>query len=184
MSTATITAPIQTGTWNVDPAHSKVGFSVKHMGISNVRGEFTEFEGVLEIGETLADSVARGTVKVGSVTTNEDKRDEHLRSSDFFGAKANPELRFESTSIDQINDDEFRITGNLTMNGQTNTVTLDAEYQGGETDPWGGERVALEVSGHLNRAEYGMTFNQALGSGNMLVGDKVQLSLDVEAVKA
>src|SRR5579859_874485 len=179
-STATV---IPTGTWSVDPAHSKVGFGVKHMGIATVRGEFTDFEGTLEIGEDLSSARAFGTVKVQSVNTNEPQRDDHLRSADFFDAAQYPEIRFESDKIEALDDEEFRITGQLTIHGVTNEVVLHAEVQGTDIDPWGNERVGLEVTGQLSRGDYGMKFNQALGSGNVLVGDKVKLALDISAVK-
>ena len=177
------TTSIPTGTWNVDPAHSTVGFAVKHMGIATVRGEFTEFEGTLEIGDDLDSAHAYGTVKAQSVNTSEPQRDEHLRSPDFFDAARYPELQFESTSIEALDDAEFRIVGKLTIHGVTNDIVLHAEVQGTDTDPWGNERVGLEVTGQLSRADYDMKFNQALGSGNMLVADKVKLSLDISAVK-
>ena len=185
MSTQSITTtiPVPTGTWAADAAHSKVGFAVKHMGIATVRGEFTEFEGRLEIGEDLATSKAYGTVKVASVDTNEAQRDAHLRSPDFFDAEAHPEMTFESTRIEALDDESFRITGNLTLHGTTKEIVLHADVQGTDVDPWGNERVGLEITGQLSRGEYGMTFNQALGSGNMLVADKVKLALDVSAVK-
>ncbi len=182
MSTVSPTA-VPTGTWNVDPAHSKIGFSVKHMGIATVRGEFTEFQGTLDVGENLASATARGTVKVQSVDTNESQRDEHLRSPDFFDAAQYPELTFESTGIEADGDDAFRITGNLTIHGVTQPIELRADVQGTDVDPWGNERVGLEIAGQLSRGDYGMTFNQALGSGNMLVSDKVKLALDISAVK-
>jgi polyisoprenoid-binding protein YceI len=184
MSTTTSTPTlIPSGTWAIDPAHSKVGFAVKHMGIATVRGEFKQFEGTLEIGEDLSSTEARGTVKVQSVDTNESQRDDHLRSPDFFDAARYPELSFESTSIEELDEETFRITGNLTIHGVTNEIVLHAEIQGTDVDPWGNERVGLEVIGELSRGDYGMKFNQALGSGNMLVGDKVKLSLDISAVK-
>jgi polyisoprenoid-binding protein YceI len=182
MSTSTTTI-IPTGTWTVDPAHSKVGFAVKHMGIATVRGEFKEFEGTLTIGEDLSSAIASGTVKVQSVDTNEPQRDEHLRSADFFDAAAHPELRFESTGIEALDDEEFRITGKLTIHGVTNDIVLHADVLGTDIDPWGNERVGLEITGQLSRGDYDMKFNQALGSGNMLVADKVKLALDVSAVK-
>ena len=182
MSTTTATA-LPTGTWNIDPAHSKVGFAVKHMGIATVRGEFTEFEGTLEIAEDLSSAKAYGTVKATSVDTNEPQRDDHLRSPDFFDVAQYPELRFESTSVEALDDEEFRITGKLTIHGVTNDVVLHADLQGTDIDPWGNERVGLEVTGQLSRGDYGMKFNQALGSGNMLVADKVKLALDISAVK-
>jgi polyisoprenoid-binding protein YceI len=179
-----ITTPvIPTGTWSIDPAHSKVGFAVKHMGIATVRGEFTDFEGTLELSDDLSTAKAYGTVKVQSVDTNEPQRDEHLRSPDFFDAAQHPELTFESTEIEQLDEETFRITGNLTIHGVTNEIVLHAEVEGTDVDPWGNERVGLEVTGELSRGDYGMKFNQALGSGNMLVADKVKLALDVSAVK-
>lgn len=182
VTTSTATA-IPTGTWSVDPAHSKIAFGVKHMGIATVRGEFTDFEGTLEIGEDLASARALGTVNVQSVDTNEPQRDEHLRSPDFFDAAQYPEIRFASDKIEALDEEEFRITGQLTIHGVTNEIVLHAEVQGTDIDPWGNERVGLEITGQLSRDDYGMQFNQMLGSGNMLVGDKVKLALDISAVK-
>jgi polyisoprenoid-binding protein YceI len=179
-TTATV---IPTGTWKVDPAHSKVGFAVKHMGIATVRGEFTEFDGTLEIGDDLSAATAHGTVNAASVDTNEPQRDGHLRSADFFDVERFPELKFESTGVEQLDADTFRITGKLTIHGVTNEIVLHAEVDGTDTDPWGNERVGLEVMGELSRGDYGMKFNQALGSGNMLVADKIKLALDISAVK-
>src|SRR5919109_1350472 len=181
-ATAVRTA-VPTGTWKVDPAHSNVEFSVKHLGIATVRGKFNDFEGTLEIGDDLDSARAHGTVQTASVYTNEDQRDNHLRSQDFFHAEAHPELSFESTAIRPIDDDTFEIEGDLTMRGVSRPITLNAEVQGTESDPWGNERVGLEVTGQLNRGDWGMTFNQALGSGNVLVSDRVKLSLDISAVK-
>jgi polyisoprenoid-binding protein YceI len=182
MTTATATTPL-TGTWAVDPTHSSVEFSVKHLGIATVKGVFREFEGTLVVGEDLASATAAGTVKVASVDTNEPQRDEHLRSPDFFDAATYPELTFASTAIRPVDDEVFEIDGEITLHGVTKPITLTAEIQGFEQDPWGNERVGLEVTGQLKRGDFGMTFNQALGSGNMLVSDKVKLSLDVSAVK-
>ncbi len=181
-STATATL-IPTGTWAVDPAHSTVGFSVKHLGIATVRGRFEQFEGTLEVGDDLSAARAYGTAQAGSINTDEPARDEHLRSADFFGADVNPELRFESTEIRPLDEDTFEIEGDLSMNGVTKPVKLTAVVLGTETDPWGNERVGIEVTGQLKRGDWNMTFNQALGSGNLLVGEKVTLSLDISAVK-
>jgi polyisoprenoid-binding protein YceI len=153
------------------------------MGIATVRGEFTDFTGTLEIGEDVSNTRVYGTVKTESVDTNEPQRDDHLRSPDFFDATQFPELRFESTSIEALDDEEFRITGQLTIHGVTNEIVLHADVQGTDIDPWGNERVGLEVTGQLSRGDYDMKFNQALGSGNMLVADKVKLALDISAVK-
>jgi polyisoprenoid-binding protein YceI len=181
MSVTTRTV-LPTGTWAVDPAHSSVEFSAKHLGIATVRGAFNEFEGSFEVGED-GGAHARGTVEVVSIDTNEDQRDTHLRSEDFFHAEVHPQLSFESTEIRALDEDSFLIHGDLTMRGVTRPIVLEAELQGTEIDPWGNERVALEVRGQLNRGDWGMTFNQALGSGNMLVSDKIKLSLDISAIK-
>jgi polyisoprenoid-binding protein YceI len=174
---------IPTGTWTVDATHSTVGFAVKHMGIANVRGQFTEFEGTLEVGEDLASSSARGSVKVESITTDDEQRDAHLRSADFFDVGEFPEILFESTLVEAIDDESTSVVGNLTMHGVTQEVKLKAVVQGTDTDPWGKERAGLEVVGVLKRSDFDMKFNQALGSGNVLVGDKVNMSLDISAVR-
>ena len=183
MSTVSSSTAVPAGTWAVDPAHSNVGFAVKHMGLATVRGIFTEFDGFIEIGEDLSTARAYGTVNVASLDTNQPQRDEHLRSPDFFDVAQYPELRFESTAITALDEQTYRITGRLTIHGVTKEILLHAEVQGTDVDPWGNERVGLEVAGQLSRADYGMTFNQALGSGNMLVGDTVSLALDISAVK-
>ena len=171
---------VPTGTWTVDPAHSKVGFAVKHMGIATVRGVFGDFNGTLEVADEIR---ATGAVRTASVDTNEPQRDDHLRSPDFFGADEHPELTFASTRIEPVDEDTFAVTGDLTIHGVTREVTLRAEVQGVDVDPWGNERVGLEVTGQLSRGEFGMSFNQALGSGNVLVSDKVKLDLEISAVK-
>lgn len=124
-----------------------------------------------------------GSIDVASVDTNEEQRDQHLRSGDFFDADNHPKLTFRSTGIEAVDEETFRVTGDLTLHGVTREVTLHAVVQGTDVDPWGNDRVGLEVTGQLNRSDFGMKFNQALGSGNMLVSDKVKLSLDVSAVK-
>jgi polyisoprenoid-binding protein YceI len=177
------TVLIPTGTWTVDPSHSKVGFAVKHMGIATVRGEFTEFEGRLELDGDLSTARLYGTVQAQSVDTNESQRDEHQRSPDFFDTQRHPELSFRSTAIVPLDDESFEITGELTIHGITREVDLRAEVEGADVDPWGNERVGLEITGEISRGDYGMKFNQALGSGNMLVADKVKLALDISAVK-
>ena len=175
------TTAIPTGTWSVDPAHSKVGFAVKHMGIATVRGVFRDFAGTLEIGDEVK---ASGTVQAASVDTNEPQRDEHLRSADFFDVENHPELRFRSNSVEQLDDDSYRIVGDLTIRGVTREVDFHAVTQGVEQDPWGDTRVGLAVTGEINREDFGLTWNQALESGGLLVGKKVKILLDLSAVKA
>ena len=176
-----IKTSVPTGTWVADKAHSRVEFAIKHMGIATVRGSFGDFAGTLEIDENGAK--AFGTVEVASITTGEEARDNHLKSADFFDAENIPQILFESTSIEALDDEEFRITGNLTMHGITKEIVLHAEYQGTDIDPWGGTRIGLEVTGQINRSDWDMKFNQVLGSGNLMVADKVKLEIDVSAVK-
>src|SRR4051794_6620937 len=182
MSTqTTTTTTIPTGTWNVDASHSSVDFRVKHLGISTVRGAFRDFAGSLEIGDDITTSKIYGTIKAASIDTGEPKRDEHLRAPDFFDAETYPEITFEATSIEVVDDGEFHGPGDFTMHGVTKPLTLHAEVTGSEQDPWGNTRVGLEARGELTRSDYGMTFNQALGSGNMMVSDKVRISLEISA---
>ena len=182
MSTATLTL-VPTGTWKVDPTHSRVEFQVKHLGIATVRGNFAKFDGTLEIGEDLASARVYGTAEAASVDTGDDGRDTHLRSADFFDAERHPYITFTSKTITPTGDETFEITGEMTIHGVTRDLTLQAEITGTEEDPWGNERVGLEVTGQLNRGDYDMSFNQALGSGNVVVSDKVKLHLDISAVK-
>jgi polyisoprenoid-binding protein YceI len=181
MSTATETT-IPTGTWALDKAHTKVGFAVKHMGVSTVRGEFHDFDGALEVDEN-GNLSAYGTVQAASVHTNQEQRDEHLRSADFFDVENYPEIKFESTSIEQVDDENFRIIGDLTIHGVTNEIELDAELGGVELGMQDEHRTGLEITGQLSRKDYRMKFNAALGSGNAVVADKVKLALDVEAIR-
>jgi polyisoprenoid-binding protein YceI len=181
---ATTTVLIPTGTWNVDPKHSGIEFRVKHLGIATVRGSFREFEGTLEVPDDISGARAYGKVNAASINTNEDARDEHLRSADFFDAENYPEITFESTAITPLDEDTFSITGNLTLHGITNEITLTADVNGTEQDPWGNERVGVQAEGTINRSDFDMKFNQALGSGNLVVSDKVNINLDISAVKA
>ncbi len=173
---------LPTGTWSVDPIHSSVEFQVKHLGIATVKGQFREFEGTLEVGPDGAS--ASGSVQVASVDTREPQRDAHLRSADFFDAETHPQITFRSTSIRPVDEDAFEIEGDLTIHGVTRTLTLQATLEGTETDPQGNPRVGLSASAQINRSDYDMKFNMALGSGNVVVGDKVKLLLEISAVKA
>jgi polyisoprenoid-binding protein YceI len=182
MTISTATA-VPVGTFSVDPAHSRVEFAVKHLGIATVRGHFGEFAGTIELSDDLSSAKAYGSVEVATVDTQESQRDEHLRSPDFFEVERFPQITFESTEIRPVDEDTFEVVGELTLHGVTREITLTAELQGTETDPWGNERVGLEVRGECSRSDYGMTFNQVLGSGNVLVSDKVRLALELSAVK-
>jgi polyisoprenoid-binding protein YceI len=175
---------VPAGTWTVDPAHSSVEFSVKHMMIATVKGRFTEFDGTLEVGEDAASAKVFGVIKVSSIDTHEPQRDAHLRSADFFDAEEYPEIRFESNRVEYVGDTNFRVSGGLTIQGITREVELDAIVVGTGRDPWGNERVALEIRGVTDRRDFGLRWNQALEAGGVLVGDKVKLAVDVSAVRA
>src|SRR3954463_8776916 len=183
MSTTETTTPLTTGTWAVAPSHSSVEFQVKHMGLATVKGFFSDFEGALEVGDDGA-ITAYGTVETASVNTRSAQRDEHLRSPDFFDVERNPQIAFRSTAIEPVDDETYRITGELTIAGVTKEIVLEAVTQGTDLDPWGNTRVGLEVVGQILREDFGLTWNQALESGGVLVGKKVKLLLDISAVKA
>jgi polyisoprenoid-binding protein YceI len=182
MSTRT-SSSVPVGTWVADAAHSSVQFAVKHMGIATVRGSFTEFEGAVTVGATLADTVSHGSVAVASVSTGEPRRDEHLRSPDFFDAERFPTIDWVVSRVEAVDEDTSRVFGELTMHGVTRDLVLEAVVQGVDTDPWGNERFGLEAVGTLKRSDFDMRFDQALGSGNKLVGDKVSILLDISAVR-
>jgi polyisoprenoid-binding protein YceI len=180
MSTTRTALP--TGTWNVDPSHSRVGFRVRHLGISTVRGEFHGYEGRLVVGED-GDVSASGTVQVDSVDTADAGRDTHLKSADFFDVETYPEITFQSTSVTAKDEDTYEIVGDLTMHGVTTPITLRAEVGGSTVDPMGNERVGLEVTGELRRSDFGMKFNMPLGGDTLALGDKIKLELDISAIK-
>ncbi len=178
---AAATTPLPTGTWKVDPVHSSVEFHVKHLGIATVKGQFNTFEGTLEVGAEGAR--AFGTVDVASVDTREPQRDEHLRSADFFEVESFPQITFESTAIRPLDEDEFEIDANLTIHGVTRQVTLKALFEGAETDHQDNDRVGVSASTQISRSDFDIKFNAALGSGNLVVADKVKILVEVSAVK-
>ncbi|MGW6917387.1 YceI family protein [Kitasatospora sp. NPDC054939] len=174
-----------TGDWAIDTTHSEVAFSVRHAMITNVKGRFTEYDGKLHLdGATPANSTAELVIKVASIDTNQTQRDEHLRTGDFFSADAHPEIRFRSTSAERIDDDSYRMGGELTIKGTTRPIVLDLDYTGSATDAYGAERVGFEGSAVLDRTDWGLTYNAALETGGVLIGEKVKLSFDISAVKA
>ena len=170
--------------WKIDPVHSNVGFSVRHLMISKVNGHFRNWTGTLVIDDAKPEnSKITATIETASIDTKEPQRDDHLRSADFFDAANHPELKFESTSVKKVSDDRFEVTGNLTIRGNTKPVTLDTEFFGRQKDPWGGERAGFAAKAHIDRKDFGLTFNMPLDGGGFVVGDKVEITLDIEAIK-
>jgi polyisoprenoid-binding protein YceI len=174
--------PLPAGAWKIDPIHSSIEFQVKHLGIATVKGQFTDFEGTLDVTPDGLD--AYGSVDVASVDTREDQRDAHLRSPDFFDVENHPQITFKSTAVRPLGDDEFEVEGDFTIRGITKPLKLVGVLEGTETDPQGNERVGLSASASINRSDYDMKFNMALGSGNVVVGEKVKILIDISAVKA
>ncbi len=175
-----------TSTWNIDPVHTVAEFKVKHMMISNVKGQFTGIKGVLALDETsLANSHVEASVEAASINTREPQRDAHLKSADFFDVEKFPTLSFKSTRISQVRNGELAVAGDLTLHGVTRSVVFDVE---GPTlpakDPWGNTRVGLSATTKINRKDFGLTWNAALETGGILVGDEVTITLDVQFVKA
>ena len=172
-------------TWNIDTSHSGAHFSVRHMVISKVRGAFERFTGVIELDEANpAASKVSVSIDATSINTHEPKRDAHLRSADFFDVEKYPELTFVSTKVEKVGDAEYRVTGDLTIHGVTKEVVLDAESLGVNKDPWGNDRIGFAATTSINRKDFGLSWNQALETGGVLVGEKIEISLDVQAVKA
>jgi polyisoprenoid-binding protein YceI len=178
--TLTLTTGIPTGTWTVDPVHTTVGFTARHAGVANVRGSFGTFAGALELAPD-GTVTAHGTVAVASVDTGVRQRDDHLRSADFFDADRHPEMAFTAHDV-VVAGEDVRVRGDLTLRGVTRPLELHGELAGPAHDDEGALRVGLSLHGELSRSAYGMRFNHALGGGNVLVGDKVRLELDVSAV--
>lgn len=171
---------IPAGTYTIEPSHSEVGFTVRHAGISKVRGQFTDFAGELTVSENFPESSARVTIKSASVDTKDANRDNHLRSADFWDAENNPEWTFVSTSVDG-DPAEFVLHGDLTINGTTRPVDLSVEYNGAATDPFNQARIGFSASTTISRKEFGLTWNAALETGGVLVSDKVTIVIEVEA---
>lgn len=169
--------------WQIDNSHTHVGFSVKHMMIATVRGEFKQYSGTLELDTSdLTRSRISGDIEVASLDTREANRDQHLRSADFFDAEQFPRISFVSRRIERLDEENYRVIGDLTIRGITREVSLEAEYSGIHKDPWGATRTGFMVRGAIDRKEFGLTWNAALETGGVLVGEKVKLELDIEAV--
>jgi polyisoprenoid-binding protein YceI len=171
------------GVWNVDTSHSTVGFVARHLMIAKVRGQFGTFSGVIDVAANPLDSTVEASVDLSSVETGDPARDEHLRSADFFTVESHPQMTFRSTHIKEDGDD-YLLVGELTVNGVSREVRFALEFDGVNRDPWGGTRAGFTATTEINRKDWGLAWNATLETGGVLVGDKVKIELDIEAVKA
>ena len=170
--------------WNIDPSHSSLEFAVRHMGISTVRGRFEKVSGMVETGDDGALRSVEATIDASSIDTAEPRRDDHLRSPDFLDAEKYPTLVFRSATVDPLGTDRYQVRGELTIRGETRPVTFEVETSNPMSDPWGNLRAGASASGKLSRRDWGLTWNQVLELGALLVGEEVRFTLDVQAVGA
>ncbi len=171
-------------TFKFDATHSEVGFLVKHMMVSKVRGRFGSYEGSVAFAENPTESTVEITIDMTSIDTRDEGRDAHLRSADFFDVDKYPSATFKSKSVTYKGGSDFAVTGDLTLRDVTRPITLDVSFEGVVADPWGGQRVGFTASGELDRFDYGLSFGAALETGGLVVGKKVSLQFEVEAVRA
>jgi polyisoprenoid-binding protein YceI len=182
-TTATSIPGYVAGTWTIDPVHSEVGFSVRHMMVSKVRGKFANFSGEIVLGEDPLASSAAAEIDLRSISTGNDQRDEHIRSADFFEVETYPTMTYRSTAV-RFSDGNYVLDGELTLKGVTRRVPLVLELNGFGPDPFGGTRAGFTASGELNRRDFNVNFNAPMQNGGVVVGDKITLHLEIEAVLA
>jgi polyisoprenoid-binding protein YceI len=171
------------GTYGLDPSHSEVGFAVRHLMVSKVRGRFSDIAGAIEIAENPLDSSVSVTIQTASVDTRDEQRDGHLRSGDFFDVETWPTMTYQSRSVREAGKGRYVVEGDLTIKGVTQPVALELTFEGGGTDPWGGVRIGFSAKAELDREAFGLTWNQALETGGVVVGKKVAIEIEAEAVK-
>lgn len=172
------------GTYVLDPSHTTVGFVARHLMVTKVRGRFEEFEGSITVGDDPLASSAQAAISTASLTTGSPDRDGHVKSDDFLAVETFPTMRFASRRVSHVAGDRFTVVGDLTVKDVTREVVLEVTIDGVARDPWGGERLAVTASTEIDREDFGMTWNVALETGGVLVGDKVKIEVDVELVKA
>jgi polyisoprenoid-binding protein YceI len=171
-------------TWKIDATHTSVEFSAKHLMITTVKGRIAEVEGTIYTDEkNPQNSSVEATLKATSIDTRTDQRDQHLRSADFLNVEKYPEIKFKSTRITG-DKEEFKLTGNLTIRDVTKEITLDVHFEGRNKDPWGGERVGFNATGKFDRRDFGLTWDQALETGGVVVGNDIKVNIEVQAVKS
>ena len=183
--TATTTLPdVLTGDYTIDPAHSRIGFVARHAMVTKVRGSFDDIAGSLHLdAEDPSKSSADITIQVASVNTRQAQRDEHLRTNAFFDVPTYPQASFKSTKVEQIDDENFRVTGDLTIKDVTKTIEVELEFGGVATDPYGNVRAGFDGKVTVNRSDYNVNFNVALDTGGVLVSEKIQLEFEISAIK-
>jgi polyisoprenoid-binding protein YceI len=173
-----------TGTYTLDPTHTRIGFVARHAMVTKVRGSFNEFEGTAVVdGTNPADSSVRVTIDAASIDTRNAQRDEHLRTNDFLALEQYPQITFVSTDIRQVDETTFEVSGDLTIKDVTNRITVPFEFEGASQDPFGNQRIGFDGSVTISRKDYGITWNAALETGGVLVSDKVVLEFEVSAIK-
>jgi len=183
METTTLKPSTKTK-WALDPTHSELAFKVRHMMITNVKGEFRKFDGsLLTEGSDFTKSSIDVTIDASSIFTNEDKRDGHLKSGDFFDVENYPTLLFQGKSFKKLYDDEYKLKGVLTIKGVSKEIELDVEFGGINKDPWGNEKAGFSVDGKINRKDFGLNWNAALETGGVLVSEEVKISAEVQFVR-
>lgn len=181
--TAVRVSPVGAGTYEIDPSHSTVEFVARHLMISKVRGRFQGFSGIVTVADPPGASSVRTTIDAASIQTGDETRDGHLRSADFLDVENHPTLEFVSTRVEG-DSDRWEVAGDLTIRGVSRPVMLDVVLDGTVTDPWGKERIALTATTEIDRDDWGLTWNQALESGGVVVGKKVRVEISIEAVLA
>lgn len=171
-------------TYDIDASHSSIGFKIKHMAISNVKGTFPAFEGTFDFAAGQPDQWSvEAVIQMKSVNTGNDDRDDHLRNDEFFDVEKFPTMVFKSTGFKMEDDEEGEMTGTLTMHGVTLPVTLELEFNGALTDPWGNDRAGFSAEGKINRKDWGLSYGKVMESGGLLIGNDVKISLEIEGVK-
>ena len=173
-----------TTTWNIDASHSTIGFAIRHMVFSKVRGRFLKYTGAIQLDDDLTAASVDVAIDAASLDTGTAQRDTHLRSADFFDVERFPELRFRSTRVDDLGGGQLRVTGTLTIRDVSREIVLDVESTGRGTDPWGNQRIGFAARTAIDRKDFGLAWNQLLEAGGVLVGDRVEIELDIQAVNA
>lgn len=171
--------PLTPGTWNIEPAHSSIGFTVRHLGLSKVRGQFNSFSGAIVVGDDPTQSTVEAVVDLASIDTNNADRDGHLQSTDFFGVEANPQMTFTSTSVTQDS-----LNGQISINGVTKDIAFDLEFHGVAVDGYEVTRSGFSATGQILRSDFGISFDMPIGLDGMLINDKVNIELEIQAVPA